>query len=665
MTAGCFSWENKMLILDIECYTDFFLVKLLDPATGSFRDFPIYEGCSFDIHGLRSSLVGHEVYTFNGNHYDMPILSYALAGATNSQLKAASDAIIVGGLKPWEFYREYGGERLYDINHVDLSEVAPGVRIGLKMYAARCHAERIQDLPFDPKELVSPAKRVTLSTYCANDLRCTDTLRSQLQDQLELRVMLGSKYGIDLRSKSDAQIAEAVIRNRVLDARPEMQGHIEPRYIPHGYSFKYFPPNYIGFQSQSLSDLLDEVRELPFLVSDKEEAIITGRYDESVRTGVVIPAELKGRDITIGKGTYRIGIGGLHSQESDVSHVADENTTIVDFDVTSYYPSLILNMGMYPSQLGPVFLSIYRDIYESRLEAKRQRRKVEADSLKIVLNGTFGKLFSKYSALYAPEFGIATTMTGQLCLLMLIEQLEAAGIEVTSANTDGVTTKMPRSMLATAESIVKAWELRTGLAMEKVEYAKVYSRDVNNYVAFPVDGEPKRKGVFRKSGVLENKHPDKDICADAVVAFLRDGTPLETTIKACHDLRKFVCVRSVKGGGINKASGEYLGRAVRWYYSAGSADCIVDGKSGNLVAGSQGCTPVMVMPGSFPDDVDYHAYETVAIGMLGTMGIDVYYWINAESNRLLATIGTLMPYPQWVNITRARYLKLLDMEKCE
>ena len=36
-------------------------------------------------------------------------------------------------------------------------------------------------------------------------------------------------------------------------------------------------------------------------------------------------------------------------------------------------------------------------------------------------HGTFGKLFSRFSIFYAPEFGIAVTIGGQLSLLMLID----------------------------------------------------------------------------------------------------------------------------------------------------------------------------------------------------------------------------------------------------
>ena len=116
-----------------------------------------------------------------------------------------------------------------------------------------------------------------------------------------------------------------------------------------------------------------------------------------------------------------MGIGGLHSCEKSQYVVADENTVLRDADVSSYYPSIILQQKLSPKAMGKDFITIYQSIVSRRIEAKHRGDKVTADTLKICVNGSFGKLGSKYSALYAPELLIQTTLTGQLALLMLIE----------------------------------------------------------------------------------------------------------------------------------------------------------------------------------------------------------------------------------------------------
>lgn len=600
-------------VADVECYRDFFLLKTRDLDTGHIADFAMWPGQPLDRDAMAIYLARRTIYTFNGNNYDLPIITYALWGADNQQLKDAGDRIIQQGLKPWQFYDAHRIQKLDWIDHVDVMEVAAGVRIGLKMYMGRMHSEKIQDLPIDPSASISPAERFQLSVYCGNDLQGTAEMVEGLRERLELREALSSQYGVDLRSKSDAQIAEAVIKAK-LGFKPRQ------RYIPHGYTFRYEPPAYIRFATPELQALLEEIRAAEFVVSDKEEAFALG-IEEVNRTGVQIPPQLADKEIRIGKATYRLGIGGLHSQESSVSYWTNETHRIVDVDVASYYPSLILNMGMYPEQLGESFLSIYSEVRDTRLLAKAEGRKTEADGLKIVLNGTFGKLFSKWSCLYAPEFGIRTTLSGQLSLLMLIELMESSGIQVISANTDGIVLLVPHERSWLAKANVEWWERATGLTMEESLYRSIHQRDVNNYVAITMSGKAKRKGVFAKAGLNENKHPDKTICAEAVVRYLLDGVRVEDTINQCRDIREFIVVRNVTGGGVTYPEGAYLGKAVRWYYGKGREGYIAYAKNGNKVAGSDGAIPLMQLQPEFPFDVDHQHYIEVCHDMLESLGV--------------------------------------------
>ena len=330
-----------------------------------------------------------------------------------------------------------------------------------------------------------------------------------------------------------------------------------------------------------------------------------------------------------------MGIGGLHSQESSVHYLSiPGRQQLRDVDVTSYYPSLILTLGMYPEQLGPAFINIYRNVYTRRLAAKEAGEMTESDGLKIVLNGTFGKLLSKWSILYAPELGIRVTITGQLALLMLIEMMEMSGIRVVSANTDGIVLLIAPHLEWLADQNIKWWERTTGLQLEASLYSGIFMRDVNNYIALPMQDDPKgkvkRKGIFAPGGLLsgpQGKHPDKDICADAVVAYLQHGTPLEATIRGCTDIRKFVQIRHCSRGAVDLPAGvaindgRYLGKAIRWYYS-GRPGYIGVRHTGDKVAGSEGATPIMDLPATLPADINYQHYIDVAKTMLYNVGVN-------------------------------------------
>jgi len=253
------------------------------------------------------------------------------------------------------------------------------------------------------------------------------------------------------------------------------------------------------------------------------------------------------------------------------------------------------------------------------LKAEKKKYVVEADGKKIQLNGSFGKFGSKYSSLYSPQLLLQTTITGQLSLLMLIEELELNGIRVVSANTDGIVTYYHESQIPTLQDILFNWEIQTSYTLEQTDYRELASRDVNNYIAVKLDGKTKCKGCFGEASM--SKNPDGLIIYEAVAEFIANGTPIEKTITDCDDIRKFVTVRRVTGGALFR--GEYLGKAVRFYHSCdlGLADMsLVYAKNGNKVPMSQGCRPLMNLPNAFPEDVNFYYYYTKANEVLKGVG---------------------------------------------
>jgi hypothetical protein len=312
------------------------------------------------------------------------------------------------------------------------------------------------------------------------------------------------------------------------------------------------------------------------------------------------------------------------------------------------------------------------------LELERQLAQtiVDNEGGKVMINGTFGKLGSPYSILFAPEMLIQTTVTGQLALLMLIESLESAGVSVVSGNTDGII--ILDQILVDIVGIVQEWESITGLETEMGRYQALYSRDVNNYIAVKLDGLTKRKGEYAKADLVGKKSPDLEICGDAVADFLSKGTPISETIRQCQDIRKFVTVQKVTGGAVKlwgegprkdalvremvpvlEANGwikkgrawyrsgyspefdanaqmtnareayelcfppqrpEYLGKVIRWYYATNSPGPIIYNTNGNHVSLSYGAKPCMTLPDELPDDIDYEWYERKCADILKDVG---------------------------------------------
>lgn len=364
-----------------------------------------------------------------------------------------------------------------------------------------------------------------------------------------------------------------------------------------------------------------------------------------------LPQAIKDLKIRIGFTDYKMGIGGLHSKEKRRSYVADEDTIIEDRDVKAYYPSLMLMCGYVPAALGQNFLGVFSKFKHLRDDLKEKANRLKdagdtgpvymkykkrSDSFKIVNNGTFGKTGSPYAVVYAPKLMISTTITGQLSLLMLIEELELNKFTVISANTDGIVTVIPRDRYWLFNAIVFEWECATSFQTEAVRYLGVYSRDVNSYIAL-VEGkggkikEAKRKGLFAKAGLQAKHDPTFDICSTAVVEYLTHGADIEDTIMRCDDITQFVGVKQVgkvKLGNGKMAEGgydvhgNYLGKMVRWYYGEGERGFIAKA-NGARVAGTTGAVPCMDLPEELPDDIDYAWYVREAYARLNDIGLNV------------------------------------------
>jgi len=595
---------NKLICLDIEVLPNYFLIVIKGLTSGKYLKMDMY-GAGTKLTREQRSKLNHMLsrYTsfgFNSSNYDMPQINYALSGATCQELYENSKNIIDKRQPDWMTYRNLGIDpRPYD--HFDVMEPSPAVMISLKNYGTRVGSKKLQEFYLDPHMPITEHEKDKLIAYCENDVDVTVDLYRVIEDRIELRVSMGEQYGLDLRSKSDAQIAETVITSEL----KKLGVNARKPELPHGFKAHYQAPDYIKFKDKKLNELVEMLEDIDF--------------DIASNGAVKMPKILANHKIILGNTTYKMGIGGLHSQEKSISVVSDENNVMRNADFASYYPFIILNQKLYPKHLGKKFLYVYNKIVQTRLKAKAEGNKLVADSLKITINGSFGKFGSKYSKLYSPNMLLATTITGQLTLLMLIEQMESHDIPVVSANTDGLEYFCPRDKIDLAETLVFDLELLTGFEMEHGEYQALHAKDVNNYVAV-YDGYVKSKGIYAETTLSKGR--STPIVYEAIRKYLLDGTHLALTIRNCLDVNQFVSARTVKSGGVWK--GEYLGKMVRWYYST-QGDTINYSNNGNLVPKTgegRGVKPMMNLTDNVPEDLDYEWYYDEAKSKLKDLGVD-------------------------------------------
>jgi len=587
--------SKSITALDVECYANYFLC-VCKTTKGRVVSFEMHNNIrkSSDVEQLSAILNRHTIVTFNGDGYDLPLVSAYLLGYSNEKLKKLSDKIIVDNTPRWQINDHFPDLLIKRCDHIDLMGAAP-LKASLKTYGCRIHAKKLQDLPIAPSASINDKHAELLRSYCENDVDVTLDMYNVLKPQIELRGQMGNEYCMDMRSMSDPQIAEAAIRHYMEDKGAHV-GKRKDTVKP----FKYNVPDFIRFDSQELREVLERVRDASFKVDDNGYAKLPKELDTVI--------EFRGAK-------YKLGIGGLHSQEKKQVVIPNADQIMGEYDVASMYPSIILGQGLHPKHLGEEFSDVYRSIFEERLTAKRSGDKTTADTLKIVLNSSYGKFGSKYSFLYSPELLVQTTLSGQLSLLMLIERITDAGAQVVSANTDGVVVLMDKCAKAHIDSLCDGWTDDTTYQLEWTGYDAMYSRDVNSYVALKGD-EVKTKGAY-EYGSIRKGYSD-EVCIDAVIAYLKDGTPVKDTISKCEDVTKFLTMRGVRGGAVWR--GKQLGRVVRWYKST-EGEAIRYSSNGNKVATSDGAVPMMNLDNVLANDIDYEAYYSKALKMLKELGV--------------------------------------------
>jgi len=344
------------LFLDIETYSNYLLVLFMT-EDGKAKRFEIFndDDSGFDPAAILC-LMTHpdvELITFNGVGFDIPLLTYALVTQDTRKIKKMANRFIEMNVKPWHFYRDEGLQEP-KLNHIDIINVAPGM-VSLKLYGGRLNSPRLQELPIEHSAEITEEQVPILRQYCKNDTQVTQMLYKALSKQVDLRRAMSKEYGVDLRSKSDAQIAEAVLKAEYT----RRNGSPPPKVVPSYDSFLYVPPSYVRFSTPQMQAVFDVVRSAEMNINRA-----TGH--------VKMPKEIEKLTIEIGDTRYKIGIGGLHSQESEVAHFTDDDHVLIDRDVESYYPRMMLNMNMQPGGFGDQFNPVYGAILEERLEAKHR-----------------------------------------------------------------------------------------------------------------------------------------------------------------------------------------------------------------------------------------------------------------------------------------------------
>jgi hypothetical protein len=537
---------------------------------------------------------------FNSLAYDNHIVGRILAGADDpATLHTLSDTLVNNNDWRRDILASAGGEISIDPFAMNGGAKA---RVGsLKECACKLDAPSLRTLPYAPDRVLTRDEMRAVVEYNRVDLEVTALVAACQADKVAARIALAREYRLPrVINVHDAKLAELVLAQRLFGTDypkyPTVQNWLLlGRQVTEAFSYR----------TAALQEMVARIPE-----TMRFEVTIAQTDDGPVKQ--ITPGEIAD-SVKVGEVTYSLGTGGLHSDDKPGLFVADERWTFLDLDVDSFYPALIVNHKLVPAHLPNAFLQEFDELRHKRLQAKSAGQTDLANGLKIAINSIFGKSKSPYSWLCDPTVTVRTTLFGQLTLLWLIDALVGVeGVEVISANTDGLTIKVRRDLVEWIKREMNRAASLIDMTLSWSEYRLIARRDVNNYVAVPASGgAAKCKGSYGYDRNDLGKKATSRIVVDAVRAYFVTGTPIAETIRACADVREFLdYFKATKGYIIVDGTGHEHGGIARWYLGTNGVRLLkkklADGKLTQLVAA--GATVVPDLPTTFPADVDFEHY---------------------------------------------------------
>ena len=348
------------------------------------------------------------------------------------------------------------------------------------------------------------------------------------KNKIELRQKIKAKFGIPCLNYPDVKIGEQLILNLYCNKTGNNLYDITKRggTSRSKIALKDCIPKWANFETKEFNSIKKEFQNT--VISN-----IKGEFSKS---------------LIFHNTKLDYGTGGLHSCIKSGIYNADDYWTIIDEDIGSLYPSIAIQLGIYPEHLGNQFLEIYdTDIVSVRLSEKRKPKKerdmVIMEGYKLAANGIYGKSGEETSPLYDPLYTMKTTVGGQMFLSLWTEKLVKAipEIKFIQHNTDGITYLCPRKDVNKVKEIGEEMTSLTGLYIEDNVYSKFVVRDVNNYLAVYESGDIKYKGCFEIDKEY-HKDPSMRIVPISLKRYYIDNIPIEQTIRNHTDIFDF-CLR--------------------------------------------------------------------------------------------------------------------------
>lgn len=472
---------------DVESFPNFFCVAALHDDLDHAGVFE----CSSrrnDVAALSDFVPTLErMVGYNNVGYDYLMVHYAcwahrngeFRGWTGEQVAARMHELnnhIIGQdrdqrLVIWE--RDYIAPQLdlMKVHHMD--QRVRGTSLKALQFAMRMPSIEESPVPFGT--WLTPDQMEHEVAYCVHDVRSTQEFRKRSRAEIEFREALGPSW----MNLSDTSIGKRFFRERLEQINP---GCTKLKTVRGNILIGDVMLPWLQFRHEPFTRELHALQKTTVHASTIRTANAPGHgFGSIVHHGF----------------RFEFGAGGLHGSVKRSRIEATDDLMIVDVDVESYYPRIAIVNRFYPLHLGEGFCDAYAELFTQRT----QYAKGTPDNTmrKLGLNGVYGDSNNPHGPFFDPAYTLATTINGQMMLCMLAEPImDLPGARMIQANTDGLTVLLPRQHEGAFRDICAWWEWGTGLKLGRTDYRRMFVRDVNNYIADPVDRKkpPKRIGAY-------------------------------------------------------------------------------------------------------------------------------------------------------------------------
>jgi hypothetical protein len=465
---------------------------------------------------------------YNNLHYDNPIINYIIEYEDKlmqynipticSSIFNLSKTITTSSEDNIDAWKHWKYQIWFDTFDILTMLYSNKLRVGLKEIQVTMQYPNVQEFVCDWTKPLPLEDFDSMIDYNINDIESTSELLNRCKKDVDLRIAIEDEYGVRVLSKDGVNIGMKILTQKYLEKTGLTWWDIKDLRSP-----------------MSVIPLKDVI--LPFI---KYDSPILQRVLEDMKNQIVSPGR-KGYEnkFVFNNLRYSVGVGGIHSVNSPEIIIPRDDEMLIDIDVASLYPSMLIEYEFYPKHLGKEFLEVYKQIKDERIEAKHNGDKVKNETLKLALNGLSGNLQNEHNFCYSPFAVMQIRINGQLLLLMLAEKLTQIGCRIVQANTDGLFILLKKDAYSKVNSICREWEQLTKLTLEEDRFKAMYQYAINDYFAITEDNKVKEKGMFITTVKL-GKGLTPKIIPKAVISFFKDGISVEDTIKNCTDIRDFL-----------------------------------------------------------------------------------------------------------------------------